>query len=146
MPLAFFRKAERLCLVQPAFMHSACQASSLVFWSAVRLRLAKLLHAALLDALFAQQAFPPANMGEAMTSAAATNADKVVLIMAAKDSQGRNGFKCESTIVLRRLPNQRVEDNAFHPVDRRVLKPMLEIGETRKPMICRGHHAPGSLF
>ena len=94
--MALFRNVARLSFVQPAFMQSACQALSFAFWSVERLRLARLLHAIVFEAPFAQQPFPPANAGEATKSTTAKHADKVVLIIAADDKPIAYSFKRQS--------------------------------------------------
>src|SRR4051812_18344539 len=82
MPLARFRNVARLSLVQPAFLHSACQASSLDCCSFLRLRLAKLAQATLSwDAPLAQQAWSSANMGDVANIASAATAEIVIFIV-----------------------------------------------------------------
>src|SRR6266403_4801852 len=83
MPFACFRNVFRLSFVQPAFTHSACHVSIFVFWSGVRLSVAKLAHAieSAFEASLAQHALSPANALDAISIATATRAVVVILII-----------------------------------------------------------------
>src|SRR5438105_10564637 len=85
MPAAFLRNACLLSFVQPTFMHSDCHASILLFWSAVRFRLARFAHDFWFDAFFAQHAMSPAlsfaNAGNATSIAAAMTTVPIILTM-----------------------------------------------------------------
>jgi hypothetical protein len=83
MPFACFRNVFRLSFVQPAFTHSACHVSIFVFWSGVRLSVAKLAHAieSAFEAPLAQHALSPANALDAISIATATRAVVVILII-----------------------------------------------------------------
>src|SRR6267143_4927962 len=83
MPFAWLRNVFRLSFVQPAFTHSACHVSIFVFWSGVRLSVAKLAHAieSAFEAPLAQHALSPANALDAISIAARTRAEVVILIM-----------------------------------------------------------------
>src|SRR5438132_10843079 len=86
-------KAARLPLVQPAFIHSFCHATSFEFWSVVRFRLARFMQLAFsFDAcapLALQHAFPPAK-DELAANTPAANKAKVVLIMHLRQRELRN--------------------------------------------------------
>ena len=83
IPLACLRNECRLSFVQPAFMHSACHVSIFVFWSSVRLSVARLTHAiaSAFETPLAQHALSPANALDAVSIATATRAVVVILIM-----------------------------------------------------------------
>src|SRR6266699_3425825 len=99
IPFACLRKVLRLSFVQPAFTHSLCHASIFVFWSAVKLRLAKLAQAASFETFFAQHAFPPAKAGDATSIAAATTAVPRILIMVNRETRMnlRRSILCKVT-------------------------------------------------
>jgi hypothetical protein len=77
------RNVFRLSFVQPAFTHSACHVSIFVFWSGVRLSVAKLAHAieSAFETPLAQHALSPANALDAISIATATRAVVVILII-----------------------------------------------------------------
>jgi hypothetical protein len=64
-------------------MHSACHVSIFVFWSGVRLSVARLTHAieSAFETPLAQHALSPANALDAVSIATATRAVVVILIM-----------------------------------------------------------------
>src|SRR5437870_9739311 len=94
-------KAARLSLVQPAFMHSFCHATSFEFWWVVRLRLARFMQFAFsFDAcapLALQHAFPPAK-DELAANTPAANKAKVVLIMHLRQHELRN-VQCVASVI-----------------------------------------------
>jgi hypothetical protein len=91
--------------VQPAFTHSACHASIFVFWSGVRLSVARLKHAIAFafEPPLAQHALSPANALDVANIAIATRAVVVILIMVNPEmAELREAFKifCALTLQL----------------------------------------------
>src|SRR5258707_543114 len=90
MPFACLWNVFRLYFVLPAVTHLASHVSIFVFWSGVRLSVAKLAHAieSAFEASLAQHALSPANALDAISIATATRAVVVILIIVKPEMAG----------------------------------------------------------
>jgi hypothetical protein len=94
IPFDCFRNVFRLSFVQPAFTHSACHPSIFVFWSGVRLSVARLTHAieSAFETPLAQHALSPENALDAISIATATRAVVVILIIVKAQTGSMHGL------------------------------------------------------